>query len=90
MTTTDAIPNASQLSRFTRGSVCASLQRRICLRANAFAGKAGLHLEVRARSQAPQTRRLRDNDLFTARNAIAAPVAPVMYCARSANSCNVA
>ena len=90
ITMTDAIPRARQLSRFTRASFSASSQRKICL-VRTLSPDRPESICRRVPSSGADGPALARQSIFSpSRKAMAAPEAPVMYCARSASNCKVA
>ena len=90
ITTTDAIPKARQLSRFTRGSFSASSHCRIW-RVRTLSPDSPESICRCAPSSGADAPELAQQTMVSPwRSAMAAPDAPVMYWARSASNCSVA
>jgi hypothetical protein len=82
----DAIPNARQVSRFTRGSVSALSQRSNCRRAMLSPVNPERTCRHAPTAGADEPALARQTISSPCGRARAVPVAPVMYCARSTNN----
>ena len=90
--TTEAMPSCRHPSRFTRGSRSASSQRN-ARRVRTLSPESPYSVESSAPSSGAFDPALARHSMSCAtprRRAMAAPLAPVMYCARSASSCRAA